>query len=42
MEVKKIDFTSAIDKRALHEAMKNKEKRKELERIFSNFKNNIR
>ena len=42
MEGKRFDFSKAINKQAVREAMNDKEKRKELERIFSNFKNHIR
>ena len=38
----KIDFSQAIDRHALREAMKDDKKRKELERIIANFKKRIR
>ena len=38
MEHKKIDFTQAINYKALETAMKDKNKRKELERIFAKIK----
>lgn len=42
METKRFDFSKAINKQALNEAMKDDKKRKELERIIANFKNHIR
>ena len=38
----RLDFSKAIDKHALREAMKDDKKRKELERIIANFKKRIR
>lgn len=42
LRTNKIDFSQAIDRHALREAMKDKTKRKEIERIIANFSQRIR